>query len=115
MSSVYEGFFVGYFTAEFGTSMGLFVLKDCTLVGADIGGGLYDADLAKDKDINSLSGAIRFRMPNGGVTITGAQSELPVQFEVNVTLQLPLDGPDFHTIESPAGAVNVRFEKLRGL
>ena len=110
-----NGIYLGYFTAELGNSMGIFLIKDQIVSGADMGGGTYDGTLEFIEDENVLQGEIEFRTKDGGVTITGAVSDLPVQFRTQVKLELPLESKSFHRLETMTGPINVRFEKVRDL
>jgi hypothetical protein len=114
MSSV-DGFYIGYFTGSYGTSLGVFTLSGDVIVGADVGGGVYDGNLKLREDARQLIGTIHFRQSTGGTTITGARNELPISYETDVRLTCPLDSVPFHTISTMAGQVNVRFEKVRDL
>lgn len=108
-----DGIYLAYFSAEFGNSIGMFIVSKNTISGADVGGGIYDGSFNKKN--GEASGKITFSMKGGGVTITGAQSDLPVSYDTDFRFQLPLDGQDFHQFETITGPVNVRFEKIRGI
>ena len=110
-----DGFYLAYFAAEFGTSIGIFVLHGSNLIGADLGGGIYDGILDIDLDQKLAKGRIGFKMQNGGTSITGASSQLPVEYFTDVAFKLPLEGQSYHVIETISGTVNVRFEKVRSL
>ena len=111
MTTNYDGIYLAYFTAEFGTSLGMFVFKDGAVTGADIGGARYSGKLTLSDDGKFLSGEIGISMSEGGQTITGAVSDLPVSYETSVTLALPLEDQPFHSIPTRTGTVNVRFER----
>jgi hypothetical protein len=111
----YSGIYIAYFSAEFGTSLGMFVFNGETVVGADIGGATYDGKLSLSEDQKYLEGSIAIRMDGGGVTITGAQSDLPVHYETGVRLKLPLAEQPYHEIQTVTGLVNVRFEAKTSL
>lgn len=106
-------FYTAYFTADFGTTVGVFVLDGAELRGADAGGGVYYGKLSVLNEGNYLEGDINYRTSAGGVSITGASSDLPVSYSTSVKLKLPLDQFDFHTIQSVSGPVNVRFERIK--
>lgn len=110
-----DGFFLAYFAAEFGTSIGIFVLRGSDIIGADLRGGIYDGKLNIDADERLATGRIGFKMQQGGTTITGASSELPVQYYTDVAFKLPLEDQPYHEFETITGSVNVRFEKVRSL
>lgn len=109
----YSGFYLAYFSAEFGISIGVFVVTDGNIVGADLGGGMYDGEF---KVMNSIAeGKVKFRTREGGQTITGANNDLPISYEVPFRFSLPLEAPDYHELETIAGPINVKFEKIREL
>ena len=110
-----NGIYLAYFTAEFGTTLGIFLLKDGVLCGGDLGNGMYDGKLTLADGGKRLTGSVEFRTTHGGTMITGASSDLPVSYATDVDLSLPLDGVDFHSISSVSGPVNVRFEKIRSI
>ena len=84
-----NGFYVAYFTAEFGNSIGIFVLKNDTIIGADLGGGIYDGTFHIEND--TASGTVTFSSRTGGIAITGAERDLPVSYDVNFSFSLPLE------------------------
>ena len=108
-----DGFYIAYFTAELGNSIGIFVVKNEAIIGADLGGGIYDGTFHVEND--TASGVVTFTSRTGGVAITGAESDLPVAYDVNFSFSLPLEGAGFHSLETLAGPINVKFEKVREL
>ena len=110
-----DGIYLAYFTAEYGTSIGMFTFLGGIVCGADLGGGIYDGALEYSDKSKELVGNIIFKMKEGGVTITGASSDLPVSYSTSVKFLVPVDSIDFHQIETLTGLVNVRFEKVRSL
>lgn len=111
----YDGIYLAYFSGEIGTSLGIFVLRDGALTGGDLGGGLYDGSFEVDASKMTTTGTIKFRTKTGGTSITGAHSDFPIEYETDIALKLPLEAAPYHSIDTPAGPVNVRFEKVRPL
>ena len=107
-----DGFYVAYFNAEFGTSLGMFVIKDKKILGADIGGTMYRGDIEVSPDGRSACGSVKVSSKTGVMTITGAQSDLPINYDTPLNLTLPLEEQEYHRVETIAGPVNVRFEKV---
>ena len=109
----HQGVYLAYFSAEFGNSMGIFLVQDNTIVGGDIGGGIYDGhfEVVDHKAV----GSVLFSTKGGSQTITGAVTDLPASYETSFGFQLPLEDQDFHSFETIAGPVNVRFEKIKNL
>lgn len=108
-----DGIYLAYFAGEFGTSFGLFLIKENTIQGGDVGSGIYDGafSISDGKAIGSMS----FRTTGGGSMITGANTDLPVSYDTEFSLVLPIEKQDFHRIETIAGPINVRFEKIRSI
>jgi hypothetical protein len=111
----HDGVYLAFFTGEFGTSIGIFLFKGGVLVGADLGGGIYDGELDALQDSAVATGRVRFRSKEGLVSITGATSDYPIFLDIEVKLKLPLDTVPFQELQTPTGPVNVRFEKVRSL
>jgi hypothetical protein len=105
---------VAYFSGATGHTMGMFVIGDDFLVGADFGGLKFDGSLSPASD-GSLSGVVRFTVPAGVQLITGLSASDAPQ-EVTAQIVLPSDFDDGKCvvrIDTPAGPVNARFERLR--
>ncbi|MDC1399738.1 hypothetical protein N8306_04420 [Yoonia sp.] len=109
----YTGIYLGYFSGEFGNSMGVFLVQVGRITGGDIGAGIYDGEF---KVVNGFAvGKMNFRTKTGGQTITGAINDLPISYDTDISLELPLEKPDFHSVQTLNGPVNVRFEKVRSI
>ena len=111
-----DGFYVVYMTGRAGTSVLMLVIKDGTLVGADVGGIKYDGTLLAKPDGSGFTVSVVYVIPAGAGLITGAPppaapQRIPLQFE------LPNSFADGRvvTIETPLGPVNAKFERLRDL
>jgi hypothetical protein len=111
----YDGIYLAYFTAEYGTSIGIFLLMQGVLTGADLGGGMYDGKLELLADRSVARGVVNFRSKEGLVSITGATSDFPISLDLEITVKLPLDSVPYHELHTPTGQVNVRFEKVRSV
>ena len=108
-----DGIYIAYFNAEFGTSLGMFVLKDGKIVGADIGGTKYQGELSISNDEVTAFGKINVSMDKPGMTITGSNNELPVSYDTNVEFCLPIEDQPYHRVDTATGPVNIRFEKVQ--
>lgn len=108
-----DGIYLAYFTGEFGTSFGIFLIKEKTIQGGDIGSGIYDGDFTVSDGV--AIGSMHFRTTGGGSTITGANTDLPVSYETKFSLVLPIENQEYHRIETLTGPINVRFDKIRSL
>jgi hypothetical protein len=111
-----DGFYAAYFTGASGTSIGMFVFKDGVVVGADAGGGRYDGEFSVAPDEKSIEAKIRFSLPIGNQSITGATATAePISIEVPLRLPVEFNRNDVHRIETPIGPINAKFDKIRGV
>lgn len=105
--------YVAFFTGIAGSNMGMFLIGDGLLVGADAGGLKYDGLMEHMAD-GALGGIVQFIVPAGTRLISGMTTN--VEQALNVQVRLPLgfdDGQKVTRIETPAGPINARFERLR--
>ena len=111
-----DGIFAGYFTGALGSGFGIFVIGSGQIVGADVGRVKFDGTYEIDAGTEMLVGAMKITVPANTPTING-RPMAPTESSYTFDLTLPKDlgGEKFHRIETPFGAVNVRFEFLRGL
>jgi hypothetical protein len=110
-----DGFYAAYFAGVSGTSIGMFVFKDGVVVGADAGGGRYDGEFTVSPDGQSIEAKIRFTLPVGNQSITGAAATAePITIEVPLRLPIEFNRNDVHRIETPIGPINAKFDKIRG-
>lgn len=113
-SNSVDGFYAAYLSGIAGNSIGMFVFKDGTVVGADGGGGRYDGEYFVTQDQKYIEASIRFMLPIGGASITGitAGSE-PLTMTVPLRLPVDFNRTDVHRIETPIGPINAKLEKIR--
>ncbi|WP_342362240.1 hypothetical protein [Terrarubrum flagellatum] len=111
-----KSFYAAYFTGAAGSSIGLFFIGDGIIAGVDVGGIRYDGSFKTSKKGGALEGVVEFIMPPGATLITGISGGAQ-ETRVPVPIHLPSNFADGQVIriETPAGPVNVRFEKLRDL
>jgi hypothetical protein len=115
MATSIDGFYVSYFTGVAGTSLGLFLFKDGTVVGADVGGGRYDGTYRISEDGRSILAEIEFKLSVGHPTITGIAADAePITISVPLSLPVDFNHNDVHRIETPIGPINAKLEKIRG-
>lgn len=111
-----DGIYSAYFTGLAGNSFGMFVFKDGVISGADAGGGKYDGNYEIVEQGALLSGTVVFILPIGNQSITGtAATSEPIVFEVPIQLPTKINEQEIYPIQTPAGPINARFEKLRDL
>lgn len=115
-NSVFEGFYNAFLAGEFGNSLAIFVFSKGRLVGADIGGGVYDGVYSTDLHSCLTDVEIVFTMATGSRSITGEEAEAePVKVEMKLSLPNEIDPLEVHRLETPIGAINARFEKVRDM
>ena len=111
-----EGFYAAYFTGVMGSTLGMLVFRDGIVVGADAGGGRYDGTYKSVEDDGFIEGVIKFGMPIGAQSITGAAATSePLSINVPIKFPTEFNRNDVHTIQTPIGAINAKFEKIRGI
>lgn len=111
-----DGFYVAYVTGAAGIGQVLFVVAGEKIVGADAGGLKYDGKIVILPGQGGHRCSLIYSIPAGAATITGAPPspqalELPLEFDLPINF---LEGVIVR-IQTPLGAVNAKFEKLRSL
>lgn len=111
-----DGIYAAYFTGVAGISFGLFVFTNGVIAGVDAGDAIYDGEFDLTEDGQFIVGNVQFSIPIGGQTITGVSAENePLTFKVPIKLPVEMNPEEVHRIETPAGPVNAKFRKIRGL
>lgn len=111
-----DGFYAAYLAGATGNSIAMFIFKDGTVVGADAGGGRYDGDYMATSDGKHIEAKVRFTLPIGNQSITGAAATMePLAIEVPLRLPVEFSRNDVHRIETPIGPINAKFDKIRGV
>lgn len=111
-----DGFYAAYLAGATGNSLAMFVFKAGVVAGADAGGGRYDGNYAVTSDGKHIQANIRFTLPIGNFSITGAAaSSEPLSIDVQLKLPMDFNRSDVHRIDTPIGPVNAKFEKIRGV
>lgn len=107
--------YAAYFTSFAGQSMGLFYIGDGVVAGIDISTMKYDGTYKAAAD-GSLEGAVEYIIPPGVSLITGAPpATAPTKMTLKLVLPAGFDDGRVVTIETPAGPINARFEKVKEL
>ncbi len=111
-----NGFYAAYFTGEIGSSIGMFVFKDGVIAGADAGGGKYDGSYNVVDEGRFVECTVKFILPIGNQSITGATATTePISIDVPIKLPTDFNRTDVHRIETGLGAINAKFEKIKGI
>jgi hypothetical protein len=111
-----NGIYIGYFTGTLGNSMGVFYVGNGVIAGADIGSIRYDGTFSPTADGKTLQGKVKFTIPAGVVLISGLSGGgEPATIELPLSLPIDFASGAIARIQTPAGPVNARFEKVRDL
>jgi hypothetical protein len=110
-----EGFFRIAFTGATGSGLGILVLRNGSVVGADTGGGTYDGSYKENADTQALEFVITLSMPAGVAPVqTGIPLATPISVPINASLlQDDIGGANPTLVQTPLGPVNVLFAKIR--
>lgn len=110
-----DGFYAGYMTAVGGSGVALFVLREGTLVGADMGGVQFDGNYVLGQH-GDYSGSVVVKVP-AGVTVIQGVTAPPSGLSYEVALRLPENfvNEPFFEITTPLGKVNARLQKIRDM
>jgi hypothetical protein len=105
--------YIAYFTGIAGSSIGMFLIGDGLLVGADAGGIKYDGLIDAEPD-GTLEGIVSFIVPSDTQLISGLTTNQSQTLTVQVRFAPGFDdGVKITRIDTPAGPINARFERLR--
>lgn len=109
-----NGFYAIYFTGTSGSGFGLLALKDGSIVGVDVTGGMFDGEYKVIGD--EMEGRLRVNLPPGTTSVTGHVAG-PNGLTLEYPLRLPINLGAGHTISlrTPHGPINVNVKKLRDL
>ena len=110
-----EGFFRIAFTGATGSGLGIFVLHNGSVVGADTGGAIYEGSYRENGDAQTLEFVITMSMPAGVTPVqTGIPLATPVSVPISASfLQDEIGSGKPTLVQTPLGGVNVLFTKIR--
>jgi hypothetical protein len=110
-----EGFFRIAFTGATGSGLGILVLHNGSVVGADTGGGIYDGSYIENADTHALEFVITMSMPAGVAPVqTGVPLATPMSVPVSASVPQNEIGSGKPTlVQTPLGPVNVLLTKIR--
>lgn len=95
--------------------LGMLVLREGTVTGADAAGATFDGVYKKDGERVSFN--LVMTVPPGVVLVQGTPAR-PVSYEVQFAASVPikaLDSSEPVLLEMPPGPLNVIFKRLRKL
>jgi hypothetical protein len=112
-----EGYFRIAFTGSAGSGLGILVLRDGVVVGADIGGVSYDGTYTEDVATKDVIFNVTMSAPAG---VTPVQTGVPLAAPASIPLAGAIKQDDLRDnrptlVNGPLGAVNVIFTKIRDL
>lgn len=109
-----DGFYRVAFTGSHGSGLGLMVLHEGAVAGADVAGALYDGLYTIDKSGDHLFINVTMRAPAGIVPVqTGVPLLVPADLPMSITIPTNLAGGAPILINTPLGKVNAIFNKIR--
>ena len=109
-----SGFYAIYYTGVSGSGIGVIVINNGIIVGADMLGGRYDGNYTQSAIAGAYDAKVRITIPPGTSLVTGALAgPQPLSMDVTMVLPANLGGEQPIRIETPTGPVNVIFRKLR--
>lgn len=109
-----EGFYVAYLTGAAGSSMAIFTFLRGVVVGADAGGMTYEGTYEVDEAASQVIGSLSYRVPAGVSLITGFQAPEGSEIKMPFSIATSFADGDIVRIDTPAGPVNAKFQKIRG-
>lgn len=95
--------------------IGLLILQQGTVIGADAGGVKYDGTFREEGETIEVN--LTLTVPPGTTLVQGTRAQ-SVPYEVPLTASLPksaLDTGQAVTLSMPQGPVNVIFRRLRAV
>jgi hypothetical protein len=112
-----DGFFRIAFTGNAGSGLGLLVLRDGNVAGADVAGATYDGTYTINQQTNDTAFEVNMFAPAG---ITPVQTGIPIASPMTLPITGTLRREDIEMnkpimVHSPLGPVNVLFTKIRDL
>ena len=110
-----DGIYAGYMAGTGGNGLALFTLMGGVLVGADMGGVIFDGAYSEDPD-GGFSGSVVVKVP-AGVTVIQGVTAPPQGLRYEVPLRMPTNflAEPYFEITTPLGKINARLQKLRDL
>jgi hypothetical protein len=109
-----EGFYTAFVTGTHSQGIGLFVFREGSAAGVDMGGCTYSGTYLKADDNRSLNMSVTVKQPGGMTTVQG-ETVPPEGREFEIRFSVPLDPTlPFFRVDTLHGPVNVRLQKIRG-
>lgn len=112
-----EGFFRIAFTGAKGSGFGILLLTQGAIVGADVGGAVYDGTYTENPATGDIDIKVTMAAPAGMTPVqTGVPLAAPISVPITATVSRNnLNSNSATLLQSPLGAVNVIFHKIRDI
>jgi hypothetical protein len=96
-----------------GLGLGLLLLKNGVIAGADAAGATYDGTYT-ELDDGTAEGSVTMTVPPGVQLVTGATAATePIVHEIPLRLPANLGGGNALPLQTPTGPINIIFKRLR--
>lgn len=112
---MFDGIYKITFRGAADWGMGVLILKDGIVTGADVAGALYDGTYLEHSD--SISVKINLTVPPGVTLVMGTppqSKEYSFQFDISLSKK-SIETSQTILVQLPQGPVNVIFQLLRNL
>ena len=109
-----EGFYSVTFTGYADYGFGIIILDTGVVIGADVGGVLYDGTYDFNHQTEMLDVNVTITVPPGIPLVTGTPPQTTeYKFRIKASLPRTLGDETPITIDTPLGPVNIVFKKIR--
>jgi hypothetical protein len=102
------------YSGETGVGIGVFVIKDTVLTGADAGGGRYNGSVVIDANTQKVEFVFDQFVPAGTFLVQGVSAQEIEHTRQNIRVSLPHNFDDGKAInlEIPPGHVNIMIKRI---
>ncbi len=109
-----EGFYSVTFAGHADYGFGIIILDTGVVIGADVGGVLYDGIYDFNHKTEMLDVSVTLTVPPGVPLVMGVPPQtIEYKFKIVTSLPRTLGNETPITIDTPSGPVNVIFKKIR--
>lgn len=109
-----DGFYAIYFTGQVGVGMGMLILNDGVIAGADGAGVTYSGEYTIKKGEPTAQGEVRLVAPPGAMLVTGqyaGEQQLEIKFPITIPVHFDIE-TEFQ-VRLPTGPVNVAAKLIK--
>ena len=108
-----DGIYAVYITGSFGSNVGVIVMNNGELYGADLGGGIYDGYYTPIK--KGIEVDLKLKIKEGNITVTGIPITQDSHIPMHIILPYDFYERDYVSLDTEIGELNARFVLLRKL